>query len=231
MRHLTTLILLPTALLAGAAATSPLAAQTYTSAAAFAAAAGAPTYTETFETVPVSKDTRYATFTKSGIKYTGQAGVPGPNVIVASPGYTNFPAVPGATTTSVLSANGDENILVEFLPSVYSVGFDAWYNGLGPNTTTFYNGATILGTITYNSAATIGFNGYIGTADTPITAMRWKSFAGAALNSGIDNIRIDTTAPEAVVATPEPASLMLLATGFFVISVGVRRRSRGNSAR
>ena len=108
---------------------APATAQTYTSPGAFSGAAGTPSYTETFESVPIPKDAAFAAFTQAGITYIGQAGT---NVWVASPGYNNFGAGLNPTTTSILTANGDENFLIQFLTPYSAVGFDVYYNGLGP---------------------------------------------------------------------------------------------------
>lgn len=207
------LALLPAALLA-----MPASAQTYTSSGAFFGAAGAPSYTETFESVPVPKDAAWPSFTQAGITYIGQAGSPYPNVWVASPGYPNFGAGLNPTTTSILTANGDEEFLIQFLNPYHAVGFDVYYNGLGPAISEFFNGATLLGSISYNGAAFLGFNGYIASSSTPITSVHWLSTRGGQLNTGIDNLAV-------INATPEPATLTLMATGLLGLAIVRRRRA------
>ncbi len=194
---------------------SPLVAQTYTSSAAFLGAAGAPNYVETFETVPFAKDVAFPSFVIAGITYTGQAGT---NVWVSSPGYPNYGAGLNPTTSSILTANGDENILIQFLSGHYAVGFDVYYNGLGPATASFFNGATLLGSIGYNGSAVIGFNGFISSA-APVTSVEFISTSGGQLNTGLDNIAIVE-----VSATPEPATLTLFATGIVGLALFRRRR-------
>ena len=198
------------------AVASGASAQTFTNQAAWAAAAGATSYTETFETVPVAKDTVVAGFTQGGITYTGFAGTPTPNVFVTSPGYTNYGAGLNPTTTSILAANGDEDILVSFASAVHAVGFDAYYNGLGPGTVDFFDGATLLGSIAYNGPAVLGFAGYVG-AGSSITSFRWTTTLGGQLNTGIDNVT--------VAAVPEPETYAMLLAGLGLLGFVARRRS------
>lgn len=230
MRSRSTLALLTAGALFARAAVAPLAAQTYTSPAAFAAAAGVTTYTETFESVPVAKNTRVSGFTQGGIRYTGQNGAPFPNnVVVTPPGATEYGPGLNPTTTSILTASGNENIFIEFLTASYAVGLDTYYNGLGTATATFYNGSTILGSIAYNGAAAKGFNGYVAGPGAPITAMRWLATGGGTYDTGIDNLTVSTTA---VVATPEPASVIMVGSGIVVFGLtgAVRRRNERSAS-
>ena len=55
------------ALLVAAPFASSLRAQTFTSSGAFFGAAGVPSYTETFESVPVPKNTPVPSFSQAGI--------------------------------------------------------------------------------------------------------------------------------------------------------------------
>ena len=202
---------------------APASAQTFNSKSVFLAAAGTPFYTETFETVPIAKDAEHGPFTKNGITYTPLAGARTINLWVSSPGYTNYGAGLNPTTSSILTSNGDEWFRLTFASTVYGFGLDAYYNGLGPATTSFYNGSTLLGSVSFNGAATIGFAGYLATLSAPITSVEFQSTSGGVLNTGIDNVMIYDTA--VTTTAPEPASLALLATGLVGI-VAVRRRRR-----
>lgn len=196
-------------------------AQAFSNKASFVGTAGTPFYIETFETVPVSKDAAHLSFTKAGITYTGLAPARSPNVYVSSPGYFNYGAGLNPTTTSILTANGDEWIRLTFGMPVYALGFDAYYNGLGPATSTFYNGTTVLGTVSYSGAASLGFAGFLSSLAAPITSVEFKSTAGGQLNTGIDNVLVYDAA---VTAAPEPASLVLLASGLAGVALVARRR-------
>ena len=201
---------------------APASAQSFNNKSVFLGAAGSPFYTETFETVPIAKNVPNGAFTQSGITYTPLAGVPTINLWVSSPGYTNYGAGLNPTTSSILTANGDEWFRLTFASSVYGFGLDAYYNGLGPATTSFFNGSTLLGSVSYNGAAVIGFAGFLSTLSAPITSVEFQSTLGGQLNTGIDNVMIYDAA---VTTTPEPASVALTATGLLgLVAVGRRRR-------
>ena len=201
---------------------SPVPAQTFTSHGAFFGVAGTPSYTETFESVPVPKNTPVPSFSQAGITYLGQAGIPYPNVYVSAPGFVGYAPGLTPTTTSILTANGDEDFFIQFLNPHHAVGFDVYYNGLGPLTSSFFNGTTLLASITYNGPAILGFNGYVSSAGAPVTSIRFVSTAGAAIDAGLDNLAV-IDAP--VSTTPEPATLSLLATG--IVGLMIVRRRRG----
>lgn len=148
-------------------------AQVFSSKSVFLAAAGSPFYTEDFETVPIAKNAPSAGFTKSGITYTPKAGVPFLNVWVSSPGYTNYGPGLTPTTSSILTSNGDEWFRLTFASPVYGFGLDGYYNGLGPATTSFYNGSILLGSYSYNGAAALGFAGFLTSSGRP--SRRWSS--------------------------------------------------------
>jgi hypothetical protein len=186
----------------------------YTSEAAFVAAAS-PTLLETFEGV-FPKDTALAVIVSNGVSYSPAPGGSSTNVWVASPGYNNFGAGVGTTTTSVLTATGNEDFIGAFFTTPYNaVGFDTYFNGLGPLTASFYNGLTLLGQITF--PGTLDGIGYLGVvSDMPITSFRWEATLGGQLNTGIDNI--------SVAQLPEPATLMLIGSG--LLAFRARRRGR-----
>jgi hypothetical protein len=199
------------------AACGGVSAQTFTNAAAWNVAAGVPGYLETFEGAALVRDTPLPSFSQAGITYTGFAGSPFPNVFVSSPGYINYGAGLNPTTTSILTANGDEDTLVTFGSAVHAVGFDAYYNGLGPGVVDFFNGATLLGSIAYNGPAVLGFAGFVGAGQS-ITSFRWTTTLGGQLNTGIDNLAV-------VTGVPEPETYALMLAGLGLLGCVARRRS------
>jgi hypothetical protein len=106
---------------------------------------------------------------------------------------------------------------------VYALGFDTYYNGLGPATSTFYNGTTVLGTVSYAGAASLGFAGFLSSLAAPITSVEFLSTAGGQLNTGIDNVLVYDAS---VTAAPEPASVLLIASGLVGVGLVARRRRR-----
>jgi hypothetical protein len=217
-----TIVTLALAALASTQAT----AQTFSSKALFLGAAGPAAYTETFETLsgPYVKDSYgYASMTLAGITYSALAGVPRHNLGVSSPGYVNYGAGLNPTTSSILTSNGDEWFRLTFASPTYAVGFDTYGNGLGPMVTSFYNGATLLGSISYNGAAALGFAGFLSSGSTQITSVEFQSTLGGQLNTGIDNVLVYDTPTSSV---PEPASILLMASGLVAVGAVARRRRR-----
>jgi hypothetical protein len=187
----------------------------YTTESAFTSAVST-TLVEDFESVS-PKDAALATLTHNGLTYTPFAGSPTPNVFVSSPGYTNYGAgVPQPTTTSILTANGDEDFLVTLAAPTLAVGFDRYLNGLGPATVRYYSYGTLVVTVLY--ASNTDDQGYLGLVSSdPITSFRWTTTLGGRLNTGIDNIRVGPP-------VPEPAPVLLVGCG--LVLLGVRRWAR-----
>ncbi|MEM1168600.1 MAG: hypothetical protein AAGJ08_05840 [Cyanobacteria bacterium P01_H01_bin.35] len=155
------------------------------------------------------KDRRLPSFVSNGNTYTGLAGIPSPNVWVSSPGYTNF-GVP-VTTSSILSANGDEDFTVEFGTPREAVGFNTYLNAFGPATVDVFGITGLLETFVLNhDPTTVGFLGILASEE--ISSIRWTTVRGGVINTGIDNIVQGTKIESA--STPEPRSpLGLIALG------------------
>lgn len=169
---------------------------------------------EDFEAV-VPKDTQLQPLVHNGITYTGTQ-VTNPNVWVASPGYTNF-GVP-LTTSSVLTANGPEDFVVDLSAFSYTaIGFDAYLNGLGPVTVEVYgSGPSPVITLFDFRGAGMWFTGFI--IDEPITKIHWTAVGGERINTGIDNVWAGT-------AVPAPGAVLLGAMGSCLVGWLRRRRS------
>lgn len=176
-------------------------------------AAVTTTLLEDFENIPgIVKDHFYASFTHNGVTYLA---APGFNVAVASPGYTNFGAGVGRTTSSILTANGNEDFFVNFSSPLRAVGFDTYLNGLGPGTVKVFNSSVLLDTFTYPGS--VNTKEYLGIASTdPITSIRWTTTRGASLNTGIDNMSI--------ALVPEPTALSMVGVS---VLAAIRLRPRG----
>jgi hypothetical protein len=174
------------------------------------------TLVETFEAV-APKDTPLASFTSNGITYTGMQPS-SPNVFVTSPGYTNF-GIPGATTSSILTSNGNEVFEIDLssMPST-AVGFDVYLNGLGAVTTEYLGGTDnlMLTVIDHRPAGVVRFLGV--SMDDPIYKIRWTAVGGDQVNTGLDNVRLGTA------AVPAPGTILLAAVGTGIVGL-LRRRS------
>jgi hypothetical protein len=179
-------------------------------------AAVTSTLIEDFEAF-LPKDTTLPGLVSNGITYVVSGSAT--NVLVASPGYVNFGAGVGTTTTSILTASGDEDFFGIPAVAPFAVGFDVYLNGLGPATATFLNGMVELGHITFPAdAADIRFAGIL--SDVPVTSFHWTSTLGGELNTGIDNVAFGSQ----VQAVPEPATMLLVGSG--LIAAARRRRTR-----
>ena len=183
--------------------------------------AASTTVLEDFEGI-TPKDTPLASFVSNGVTYTGLAGAPSPNVWVASPGYSNFGAgVAQPTSTSILTANGDEDFTRTSPTPPLAVGFDVYFNGLGTVTTRVTTLEPLSFTvIDFRNLDTQGYYGFVSTH--PITSIRFTSTGGGSVNTGIDNIAVSSS-------VPEPGTLALLGLG--LAGLGLRRRREGRIER
>ena len=175
------------------------------------------TLIEDFEAFPL-KNQPLSSFVSNGNTYTGHAGAPYPNVGVSSPGYTNY-GVP-ITTSSIITANGDEDFTVEFGTPTEAVGFDTYLNAYGPATVSVFGANNLLDTFVLNQdPTTVGFLGILASEE--ISSIRWTTVNGGKINTGIDNIiqgsRIDKK------STPEP-SLLIGIVSTFVIALLSRKK-------
>lgn len=101
------------------------------------AQASPPTAFEDFESI-APKDTPLPTLVTAVGTFTPFAGVPFSNVWVASPGYTNFGPGNNPTTSSILTANGDEGWWLDLAFPAREVSLDIYLNDLGPAEISFY---------------------------------------------------------------------------------------------
>jgi len=178
--------------------------------------ASSTTLVEDFESFS-PKNTRLSSFTSNGITYTGFAGTPSPNVFVSAPGFTNF-GVP-VTTSSILTANGDEDFTLDFSTPTTAVGFDTYLNQFGPADVKVFGSSGLLGAFSLlHDPTLIGFLGITSTEN--ITSLRWTTVDGGVINTGIDNIRTG------VGVVPLPPALWLFGTALMgLIGFGKRRKA------
>ena len=170
------------------------------------------TLIEDFEAFPL-KNQPLSSFVSNGNTYTGH-----PNVFVSSAGATSY-GVP-ITTSSIITANGDEDFTVEFGTPTEAVGFDTYLNAYGPATVSVFGANNLLDTFVLNQdPTTVGFLGILASEE--ISSIRWTTVNGGKIDTGIDNIiqgsRIDKK------STPE-SSLLIGIVSTFVIAVLSRKK-------
>lgn len=183
---------------------------------AAAAPAGAAVV-EDFETLG-PKDTALASLATAVGVITPIA--PGNNVWVASPGYTNFGAGNNPTTSSILTANGDEGFELIFAFAAEGFSTQVYLNDLGPAELKLYDGAALKFTFTWLADDDDTNNLFsIGVFGLPVTRMTFVSTLGGRLNTGLDNISLTPLA-----AIPEPASWAMMVCGLALAGSAMRRR-------
>ncbi|MHC4396608.1 MAG: hypothetical protein ACYS1A_13225 [Planctomycetota bacterium] len=172
------------------------------------------TVLEDFESVP-TKNSPLHSFTSNGNTYIGLAGAPYPNVFVSAPGFTNY-GLAYPTSSSILTANGDEDFTVDFGSPSTVLGFDTYLNGFGPASIEIHGSTGLLDTFTLShDPSIVGFFGVV--SDMPIYKIRWTTTNGRVINTGIDNIRPGTT-------IPAPGAVVLGSIGLGCVTWMRRRR-------
>ncbi len=87
-----------------------------------------------------------------------------------------------------------------------TIGFDTYFNGLGPATVQVFGATGLLGMIGF--PGNLDDKEYLGIVSTdPIMSFRWTTTKGGILDTGVDNISV-SSAP-----IPEPSTMPLLGYG------------------
>jgi hypothetical protein len=140
------------------------------------------------------------------------------NVIVAPAGYTNFGEGLNPTSSAVLTVTGNEDILGTLASPAGALGLNVLLNDQ-PGTLSFFNGSTLLATLTFDSPPIAGnnfaFGGIISTEG--VTSFRWTASNGQNVNTGIDNIYAGP-APD----VPEPGTWAMMLLGFALSGAALR---------
>lgn len=177
---------------------------------------------EDFESVLVRDASLPFLDTAVGLFTPGLAGL---NVFVSSPGYTNYGPGLNPTTSSVLTANGDENFIWALAFPAQTVQLQIYLNDLGPATMAFYDAADgLLAAFNFEADSDTGNNlvtlNFDAGADI-VARATFVSTRGGILNTGLDNITI----AQGGGTVPEPAGMALLATALgLALAAGRRRR-------
>jgi hypothetical protein len=194
----------------------------------FFAGAPAATLLEDFEGVTGAQlDTPLPQLALSSGVYKGLAGVPNPNVYVASPGYNNFGAGNNPTTSKILTANGDEFFDVTLATPTEALGMNFYLNQYGAAVVYFYdqNNAYIDGIAWYYGFINpFEFGGISVTGGRKIARFTFESTDGGIANTGIDNLYSVRS------AVPEASVWMMLIFGFGVTGAMLRRRRKAQQA-
>jgi hypothetical protein len=192
-----------------------------------AAPVGATTLTEDFETLGPRDSLILGPLVTAIGTFTPLAGTPAANLFLASPGYTNFGAGNNPTTSVILTANGDEFFRADLALAARTVATDVYLNDLGVARLRFYNGATLLNTITFQNADANFQRVSYTSPGALITRITFASTGGGTVNTGLDNIMITDGITTGV---PEPASWALLIAGFGLVGAARRRQHKHQSA-
>jgi hypothetical protein len=211
--------------------------------AAWLASVGASAiYTEDFQNVPACWQATpgcpagATTLSRNGITYSPLAG---DLIVTGNILYQNFSAgvsysvSEGGTGTAgqvpvgvgVLTAGGEEHFVVTFDTPVSVVAMDVLLNGRTDTRPVvdivpfvkFYNGSTLLGTVSWTTENDRRFLGFIG--DSEVTSFEFFTYAGSQVNTGIDNL----VGAALQTSVPEPGTLALLGLGLAGLGLSRRR--------
>jgi hypothetical protein len=147
-------------------------------------------------------------------------------VFVSASGYTNC-GVPGATTSGILTANGNEHFAITPSFTVRSIGFDIYTINEPGNPSSVGGADPVVGSVMtvgppviLNLPASVGNFGFLGiVSDDPIVSVTWEADLGGVRNTGIDNGRV------ADYAVTEPGTPLLIASGLTGLPLRHLRRS------
>ncbi len=172
---------------------------------------------EDFESV-FPKDVELPSITHNGVTYTGIQAT-NPNVWVTGPAYVydNFGAP--LASQSVLTSDYNEEFTVDLgIHASRAVGFDTYYNNLGPLSIEFEgSGGTSLATVTIYNPNTGGMM-FVGLVlDDPIYGFKWTAVGGETMNTGMDNLYTGLV--------PAPGAILLGTLGAGLVGWLRRRRA------
>lgn len=177
---------------------------------------------------PTTTSTLATDFESLGVGGIGSFSLGG--IAFSSPGSTLYIVPIGSTdswplpTSKMLTGNGPDIIRMEFGAGVRGVGFNVNSNRYAPAGIQVFGAANLLldsYTMTQPSN-TYGFLGISALQD--ITAVLFTAVTGQIQDASIDNVRLMAAAPSEVV--PEPASVVLVATGLIGVAGVARSRNR-----
>jgi hypothetical protein len=213
-----------------AATTASADVTTFTTRTAFATAAGNLT-TEGFENATTDQ-TQFATPLDSTTTnpnvffgFAGKAFVPGeivPGIHINSVGtgqaFVGNNIFSGDSTEAISAGKVTDNFDLTF-DSATAVGLDFGSNVAGTYTITAYDGSTVISSLANVglTLGTVGFAGFVST--TPITRVNLTNTSPSPGFTSFDNVSFGVPA-----ATPEPASLGMLAMGGTIL-LGRRRKA------